>query len=209
MAEAGRPRSERAESQDAGFTLVEMLVALALAALIGVMLLQALQVTGTIAGTAARLGADEEVQAVRDHLRRALGDLGGRRPNGSIPPLQGGADGLTGLVAASREAERAGETRMDLRVLPGETGLRLVETRRPDRASEGTAGEPVTELLLDGLRGLEIRYFGPPGPRLAPLWTTEWTRRDALPALVEVRIAFAPSDRRRWAPLLVPVGVRP
>ncbi|MFD1304168.1 prepilin-type N-terminal cleavage/methylation domain-containing protein, partial [Methylobacterium marchantiae] len=113
----------------AGFTLVEMLVALALAALIGVMLAQALSLTGTIAGVSARFAGAEEVQAVRDHLRRTLGDLAGRRPDGTLPPFAGGSDGLSGLLAANRDVERDAEQRLDLRAVPGAAGLDLVEGR--------------------------------------------------------------------------------
>jgi general secretion pathway protein J len=193
----------------AGFTLVEMLVALALAALIGLMLAQALSLTGTIAGVSARYAAAEEVQAVRDHLRRTLGDLAGRRPDGTLPAFAGGPDGVSGLLAANRDVERDAEQRLDLRAVPGPGGLDLVEGRRPVRAPAGDAGAAAPERLLGGLASLDLRYFGSPAPRRPPEWLAAWTRRDASPDLVEIRIGFPAGDRRRWAPLLVPVAVRP
>jgi len=192
---------------EAGFTLVEMLVGLALAALIGVMLSQALSMTGSIAGVSARLADDEAMQTVRDHLRRTLGDVAGRRPDGLLPPFLGTADGLSAILPANRDVERAAEQRLDLRVVPGEAGLDLVESREPLRG--GDADGPAPERLLGRLTGVELRYFGSPGPKLPPQWLAEWSRRDAYPSLVELQLTFPSSDRRRWAPLLIPIGVQP
>lgn len=197
------------DARDAGFTLVEMLVGLALAALIGVMLSQALSLTGTLAGVSARFAGAEEVQAVRDHLRRTLGDLAGRRPDGTLPPFTGGPDGLSGTLAANRDVERDAEARLDLTAVPGAGGLDLVEGRRPVQALATETGAPMPERLLGGLASLELRYFGSPAPKQPPQWLAGWSRRDVRPDLVEIRVGFRPGDRRRWAPLLVPVAVRP
>jgi general secretion pathway protein J len=194
-------------ASEAGFTLVEMLVALALAALTFVMLSQALSMTGSIAGVSARLGDDETLQAVRDHLGRALGEVAGRRPDGVLPPFLGTADGVSAILAANRAVERTAEQRLDLRMVPGDAGLDLVERRGPVRG--GDADDPAPERLLGGLTGVELRYFGSPGPKQPPQWLAEWSRRDAHPTLVELHLAFSPSDRRRWTPLLIPIGVQP
>ncbi|KQP29672.1 hypothetical protein ASF49_16060 [Methylobacterium sp. Leaf104] len=198
-----------ADNACAGFTLVEMLVALALAALIGVMLAQALSLTGTMAGVSARLTGAEEVQAVRDHLRRTLGDLAPRRPDGTLPAFVGASDGLAGHLAANRDLERDAEQRLALRAVPGAAGLDLVEGRQPAQALATDAAASPPERLLGGLASLELRYFGSPAPRQPPQWFAGWSRRDAAPDLVEIRIGFHAGDRRRWAPLLVPVAVRP
>lgn len=191
---------------DAGFTLVEMLIALALMALIGVMLSQALSMMSSIAGVSTRLAEAEEVQTLRDHLRRTLGEVAGRRPDGIFPPFLGTVDGVSATLPANRDLDRAAEQRLDLRAVPGDAGLDLVETRLPVR---GDADGATPERLLGRLVGVELRYFGSPGPKQPAQWLAEWSRRDARPALVELRLAFAPSDRRRWAPLLIPVGVQP
>lgn len=205
---AERP-PDAGETGREGFTLVEMLVVLALVALIGVMLSQALSLTGTIAGVSARFADAEEVQAVRDHLRRTLGDFAGRRPDGTIPPFIGGPDGLAGILSANRDVERDAEQRFDLRSLPGAKGLDLVEDRLRVQTVAAEASGTAPERLLRGLESLNLRYFGSPGPKQPPQWLAAWSRRDTPPALVEIRIAFPPSDRRRWAPLLIPVAVRP
>ena len=206
MAESRAPCSGAGE---AGFTLVEMLVALALAALIGVMLSQALAMTGAIAGLSARLTEAEAVQTLRDHLRRTLADVAGRRPDGTLPPFLGTPEGVSAILAARRDVEREAEARLDLRAVPGRSGLDLVESRIAVQVTEAGAGGLGPQRLLGGLASLEWRYFGSPGPKLPPQWLSGWSRRDAHPALVELRVGFGPSDRRRWAPLLAPVAVRP
>lgn len=204
MAEA---RTATGEDSRAGFTLVEMLVALALAALIGVMLSRALSMTGAIAGVSARLASAEAVQTLRDHLRRTFAEVAARRPDGTLPAFLGTPDGVSAVLAANRDVEREAEQRLDLRAVPGEAGLDLVETRLPVRSS--VPDVPAPERLIGRLTSVEWRYFGSPAPQRPPQWLPTWSRRDVPPALVELRIGFAPSDRRRWAPLLIPVAVRP
>ena len=198
----------RAITDEAGFTLVEMLIALALAALIGVMLSQALAVTGSIAGISAHLTDAEAVQTLRDHLRRTLGEVAGRRPDGTPTPFLGTPDGLSTILGANRELERAGEQRLDLRARPGAAGLDLVESRLAVQGTE-TEVAPAPERLLGRVASLELRYFGSPAPKQPPRWLPDWSRRDAHPALVELRIGFPAGDRRRWTPLLIPVAARP
>jgi len=197
------------EADHAGFTLIEMLIALALAALIGVMLSQALAMTGSIAGVSARLAEAEAVQTRRDHLRRTLADVAGRRPDGTLPRFIGTPDGVSAILAARRDVEREREERLDLRAVPGAAGLDLVESRLPVQGAGPDPSGPAPERLLGRLASLELRYFGSPAPKTPPQWLPDWSRRDAHPALVELRIGFPPSDRRRWAPLLIPVALRP
>lgn len=207
MAEA--PAGHEDGDGRAGFTLVEMLVALALAALIGVMLSQALSVTGAVAGLSGRVAEAEALQTLRDHLRRTLGDVAGRRPDGTLAPFLGQPDSVSAILGANRDLERETEQWLDLRALPGAAGLDLAESRMSVQRTRSEANGPGPERLLGRLSGLELRYFGSPGPAQPPQWLPDWTRRDAHPDLVELRIAFTPADRRRWAPLLIPVAVRP
>lgn len=187
-------------SREAGFTLVEMLVSLALCALIAVLALQAVQAIGQVNRTTRRLDAQEEVQLVREYLRRTLADRAGRRADGRHAPFLGLPDRLVATVQANRDVARGAELRLDLATLPAGDGLALVETSGPAEAS----GRP--ELLLDHVAGLRLRYFGSQGTDPTPRWAPNWARRDRPPALVEVTVAFPPSDPRVWPPLLLALG---
>lgn len=201
-----RGRDARGE---AGFTLVEMLVSLALTALIAMLLIQSLQATGLITRSAQRIGAQAEVQLVRGHLRRTLAHTVRRRRDGHRVTFLGQEGHLLATIAANREAERISEMQIDLSAIerPDGAGLTLVETTRLS-SSRGTPEE--REVLLDGIAGLQLRYFGVLGQNdpsdWQPRWLAHWSRKDRLPILVEVTVAFPLGDPRRWPPLIIPLG---
>ncbi len=197
-----------AESDEAGFTLVEMIVSLAVTALIALLLIQSLQATGLITRNAKRLAAQEEVQLVRGHLRRTLASVVRRRRDGSRIPFLGEDGQLVAIVGANREAERDTELQFGLStaVTPNGSGLVLIENTRASNSAEVAS----PDVLLDGVTGLRLRYFGAPGQGgqadWQPRWVETWQRKDKLPALVEVTVVFPASDPRRWPALILPLG---
>ncbi len=196
----------RAEARQAGFTLVETLVCLALAGLIGVLLLNAVRIAGGASAAASRAAGAEEVQSVRDHLRRTLGSLAQRRPDGSRPTLGGGPDRLVAMLAPDRTLERPTEVAATLALVPGLAGGLDLRESRSER--EGT-GEAIGEVILGRIAGLAIRYYGAPSDGARPLWQQSWSRTDRAPLLVEIQVAFLPQDRRRWPPLLIALEAGP
>ena len=200
---AGTPASERAAGQ-AGFSLVETLVCLALAGLIGVLMLNAVRIAGGASAAAGRATSAEELQSVRDHLRRTLGSLAQRRPDGSRPTLRGAPDGLVAAIAPDLTLERPTELAVALVRVPGRDGAYdLLESRTETEAPPGPGAAPRGEVILGRIAGLGIRYFGPPSDGARPLWLPAWSRPDRQPVLLEIQVAFPPADRRRWPPLLI------
>jgi general secretion pathway protein J len=199
-----------AETDEAGFTLVEMVVSLAVTALIGLLLIQSLQTTGLITRNAKRLAAQEEVEHVRGHLRSTLAGVVRRHRDGQRVPFLGQDGRLMATIGANEEAERVAAMQLALAVAasPDGTGLALVEQTRT--ASSDAAAEQ-SEVLLDRIVGLRLRYFGVPGeagvPDWQPRWVATWTRKDRLPVLVEVSVDFPAADSRRWPALVLPLGV--
>lgn len=205
-----------AESE-AGFTLIEMIVCLALAALLGTLLVSAIRVAGTATAAAGAVATAEEVQSVREHLRRTLGSLTPRRIDGTGPVLQGGPDGLRAAIGADQALERPLDLTVALSGLArGDGRFDLVESRAPLESLPGAvpSGDPAapSEVLLHSITGLSIRYFGALKDRTPPTWHPVWQPTgDAsgrLPGLVEIQIAFAPRDPRRWTPLVIALGNR-
>ena len=194
-----------AETDRSGFTLVEMLVSLAVTALIAVLLIQLLQATGMVTRRARQASVQEEVQVVREHLRRTLAEAVRRRGDGKRVPFTGLRDRLVVVVAADRDVERGSEMRIDLTMVerPDRPGLALIESRILTSGT-GPAGDP--DILLDGIAGLRLRYFGVPAQGSQPGWQPNWSRADRLPALVEVAVDFPAADPRRWGALVIPVG---
>lgn len=200
----------RSDANQAGFALVEVLVSLALAALIALLLVEAVRVAGRTATAVAAAGSADQVQAVRDHLRRTLGSLASRHMDGSRPAVQGGPETLSAAIAPDRSLERPAEVVASFAGAPrGDGAADLIERRIPLEALQGLAPAARSEVLMERVAGLAFRYFGAPAKGLPPVWLPAWSRADRQPDLIEVQIAFPPGDRRRWPPLVVATGDRP
>lgn len=197
----------------AGFTLVELLVALTLFAIMSVLLfgglrfgLRAWEVGGE---RIDRLAAIEPVQNL---LRRQLSQatlpyipanirsqapaaafIGTRDAVRFIAPLPATA-GNSGLYVFSVSAER------------GSAPRKLQLSRRifrPD-ALHSESFEPEDEsALLDDVDEIEFSYFGSYDPARAPQWYQSWNSEFGLPQLIRIRISFPRDDLRRWPDLLV------
>lgn len=203
-------RDSDATARQAGFTLVETLVCLALAGLIGVLLLNAVRIAGGASAVAARAAGAEEVQSVRDHLRRTLGSLAQRRPDGRRPTLRGGPDGLVAALAPDQTLERPTEITVTLTRVPGGRGADdLLESRSEADALPGQPATTRREAILGRIAGLGFRYYGAPADGARPLWLPAWSRPDRPPLLVEIQVAFPPADSRRWPPLLIALDAGP
>ena len=63
---------------------------------------------------------------------------------------------------------------------------------------------PVTRhILLNGVRQLDVAYFGATQPDFTRRWRPVWTDESALPEAVRVRLTFEPGDQRQWPDLIV------
>lgn len=167
-----------------GFTLVELLIALALTGLVSLLLLSATRM--------AALGIDRvSAQAERLEARRALDDLLRRELSAAIaspllpntPPLVGGPDTLEFLSLA--EDSGAGLYRIRLAVENAGGSNALVLSRS---SSASVAGAPQRTLLAPHLQSFAIAYFGAPAESEAAKWHERWEGSRALPQLVRITL---------------------
>lgn len=192
---------------EAGTTLVELLVVLALMALIALFMGEGLRAARVMAPLGARIDASAEVAVVRDHLARTLSEALSDLPLGSAAPFIGGPDAVRFLAPADPVLEVDGIQRVTLGLAPGPRGFDLVERRGVARGDLGPdaplPGETRT-VLLSGIEALRLSYAEPARPSDAgPNWQANWSALGLAPALVRVEVAFPPGDTRRFAPLLV------
>lgn len=188
-----RPRME------SGFTLVEVLVALALVSLLAAALYQGLRI-GHQAWSAlsARAAAVDEM-GVAHRLVREVIEQAYPLPAPTAQGFQVDFRGQTkGLVFWTPPPE--------IWAYPGgliQARLQLRETdHRRDLVlalSENLANPARTEeiVLLRGIADLAIDYYG------ATDWTNAWQNQPRLPQLVRLRIAFPEGDRRSRTELVV------
>lgn len=188
----------------AGFTLVELLVALAIAAII-----TAAQAAPFRRAIEARDRAEADLDraaAARLTLQRLAEELSGAIPlrgrrfavadrSGDLP-----ASEISFATTAAHRLRSGAQDPVELvsyRLQPparGETGGRLVKDQLPSVAPDGT---PSTQaVVLDGVTSFRVRVL----PSRAPEWLPAWTggdggRGEDLPRAVELSLGIADDPR--------------
>ncbi|MBX9665292.1 prepilin-type N-terminal cleavage/methylation domain-containing protein [Novosphingobium sp.] len=205
MSAAALPRQAQHET---GFTLAELLVALALFALVSSLIAGVVNLIARLDGAAQRQNdAAEQVVSAQTVLRarleqmrpvidpRGLGDT--IAIVGSREELTFTAPGLAANGAHQVQAIRLRRTPRGEFVLYSAPLLAGFDLRAP--SVRGWSAVP----LLDGVRSIEIAYFGAERASGRDAWQDRWLNRAQPPKLVRVRLGFAEGDPRSWPVLMV------
>ncbi len=189
------------EDDEAGTTLVELLVALALLSLIALFIGEGIGAVRRMAPVGQRIDQGMELTAAREHLRRTLGEAVADLGLVGGAPFLGGPAQLRFLAPADPILEIGGLNAVTLALAPRQGGgLDFVERR--DIASGDLALGASRTVLVPDVRSLRFAY-GEATADKGFAWREEWRRTGALPALVAIELEFGPADRRRFARLLV------
>jgi prepilin-type N-terminal cleavage/methylation domain-containing protein len=189
----------------AGFTLLEMLVALALLAVLTGFLASGLRLASRhLRDWMTQVPVEVGHATVRDFLRRILASaypavMAGHQ--GHLVTFNGAPDRLTLTAAMPNDVLPGGFYRLGLRV----EDHRLMLAWAPERNQQ----EPpiVGRALLDHVAQLRLRYFGATRRDQTPGWSTDWTAQTRLPDLVEVGLSFTDARTESWLPLIAPMHV--
>lgn len=187
----------------AGFSLVELLVSLAILGLLSLLLLN-----GVFSGRRVwerletRQSALEDVEgaqaAIRTRLERTYPLT---RFDASAPyvDFEGEAQTLRFLAPPALADRPAALQRYTL----GLTGAgELVLAASSDLALDAGRAN-ARHVLLRNVRAVDFAYWGAAPPDDTPRWRPAWRTQPASPELVRLRIEFQPGDRRRWPELIV------
>ena len=181
---------------EGGFSLLEILVALVVLAVLLLALRQGVAFGVVATDTQVRLVAGrEDLDTVARALRRLVEDMD---PGTEIEPvhLDAGPHALafpTELPAAAASLPQPGVDAVLLVTSAGQLVLRWTPRRHAVRLR--LTRPPQETELLRGVAGLDIAYWRPSSS--GGEWVSEW-RGPGLPTLVRLRIAFPSSDRRHW-----------
>jgi general secretion pathway protein J len=189
--------------RDGGFTLLETLVALVVLGFLVVGLTHGVR-TGLALWKAQsrRIGDVADLDAAQRTLRDMLSDI----PTNPASPAAGSATfdgGPYRLAFVGDLPTGLGTTRLaniDLELKGG----RLILSWTPHRheISSAPPPKPIETELVDGVKRLELAYWGAPAPGQPAAWQGQWQGAQP-PDLIRVRLLFADGDRRHWPDLVV------
>jgi prepilin-type N-terminal cleavage/methylation domain-containing protein len=194
-------RVSSASPSSPGFTLLEVLVALTLFAVLTVLLFGGLRfgMRASAVGT-AQLERSAEIASAAGFLRSQLADAqpleqgegAGRRP----VDFDGTNDAIDFVASLPAHLAPGGWHRLHLG-LEAQDGGQLVIRWEPLHATNGgdSSAAQRRSVLLDGVKAVEFGFFGTLGERRVPTWQERWRGAPVLPALVRMRVTFADGGR--------------
>jgi len=199
---------------DGGFTLIEVLVSLVLLTLVLALLSGGVRFARGTWDAAARLEEQTGAEMAEAFVRARLGEamaLYEQHTAGTVRVVfHGTADALSFVAPAPNGPAGAALYRYALEVDPGAVPGRstLIVKLAPYRAKQAEAGAEWAvqqHVLVRNLKSAAFRYFGRARPDAEPAWHRAWTRTDATPNLVELRIA---RDAGQGGPISLVVALR-
>lgn len=191
---------------EAGFTLVELLVALALFSLLATLLFGSVRF-GLAAWQrgSARAEHVEHSMIAQDLLRRMIGNIypmlvadSAARPR---IDFEGTRDAISFLGNAPVAAMGGGRFRFTLSVERRQDRTDLVMSAMPELARPQASPMTTKSLLLSDIERAEFAYFGESARERDTQWRDSWVQRSDMPRLVRIRVAFR--DARVWPELLI------
>ncbi len=195
-----------------GFTLLELLIAVSLFALLMMMVMTGLGVAARhLDRQSERLDRSSRIELAQDFLRTQLADA---RPltasdtaDGAIA-FDGRADGIDFVGPVPDSVARGGLQVLSLGFAESRAGSELLVGWRPFSGAASAATAPVRKaVLLDHVQQAAFAYFGAATPDAPPGWQPSWRNMSYLPALVRLSVIF--SDGRRMPELVIALRLAP
>ncbi|HUC69306.1 MAG TPA: prepilin-type N-terminal cleavage/methylation domain-containing protein [Stellaceae bacterium] len=189
------PLTQRRCAAEAGFTLVEMLVAVSLLALLTVVLAGGMSLaTKRFTRHPERVDRAQRIAAAQDFLLATLADarpLVDQESGAARLAFAGGPTQLLFLAPAPESMPAGGLMAYGLRFSPPArgTGGRLELGAR--RFDVPAAGSGRTTVLLDHVTKVQLSYYGTLTREARPSWHDEWDAAQTLPSLARIAVAFS------------------
>jgi len=196
---------------DAGFTLLELLVALTLLALIAAAVPGIVRTAGRsiqIAAELTRSHADvSALDTIADKLSEARA-LMVRQDDGSRHIQFWGTEDAVRFIAPGFVGDRPGLLVYEVGLVPNRAGqLVLAVTRSPLALgeAEGVSAGGDIRLPMPSTHRLAFRYFGAQDDDLTPVWSDRWERTNGLPQMVEITIGSGWAWSQKLRTVIVPL----
>jgi prepilin-type N-terminal cleavage/methylation domain-containing protein len=203
----GRAAMSRAEG---GFTLVELLVSLALLVVMLALVSNSLRFGRRAWEASDQIEQTQSVAAFRSLLRQRLVEAlplvssdeqgvqtatfqGTSERLAFASPLPSRAGQLAGLSLTTLSAPRSSAAGRQL----------MLEFKRLIGANSPATSDGPAPAVIDNIGALTIRYYGRAERGGEPEWFEDWQGRSTLPSLVGIDVQFGRGDARVWSPLIV------
>ena len=190
--------SQSCANRQGGFTLVEVLVAIALLATIGAMVFGSLVTTTRVVDAGREYAARE--QTVRRILRVMADEISFSTRDNAFPWV--GVNGTQEGQPADTLAFLAMSDGLGVSTAKESEMIRVVYTREGDRLIRftrrnlyGLTDESLDQVeLANRVKGFNLRYFD----AQALVWTDEWLTTSKMPKAMLLEVTFQPPDTDPW-----------
>jgi general secretion pathway protein J len=204
----GDSRAAQRYANQSGFTLVEVVIAFALLALLTTMLFAGFRYATRASDTGiARNELHEDMRRSQDFLRQHVEEmlpLRYQKELGKPLRFRGESSRIVYIAPVISRIAEGGVLWWEL-ALQGEGDKRKLALRRAPFTgdeSEPPAFEPQNEsTLAQGVQTIKISYYDQPDPQLNGNWTDNWSDDQRLPNLIKIELK-GPRDRV-WPELVV------
>lgn len=187
-------RSRAAAPTDAGFTLLELLIAITLVAVISVLLSSGLHFGARVwerSGERRQAWSDMATayQFISSRLNTALPITAIGDAKSTVVTFDGTAKNVTFINADLGNAGFLGDQVLDISVAGGNDQAEIIVRRWAyARDFPHVTGAVETLAVLGGLSRAEISYFGTQQIGLEDRWSDDWHDAQAMPRLVKVTL---------------------
>lgn len=191
----------RVRSRQDGFTLVELLVAITLLALLSVTLLGGMRFGTQIWRASEEVTHDENrIRSVQleltDMIERIYPEYVAPSATATYVDFDGGPHEMALLMP---DETRVGSlNRVSIGVVTANDQKDLVSSSTPELSSDANTR---TVILVPDIDALDFSYFGKSAGQNQPNWQSEWHQRSKLPDLIRIRIGIRRG--RIWPDLVV------
>ncbi|MEQ1694530.1 MAG: prepilin-type N-terminal cleavage/methylation domain-containing protein [Hyphomicrobiaceae bacterium] len=203
------------QRNDAGFTLLEMLIALGLLALIVMLILSAIQSAGRALDVASRQIEEASTGSAQFVLRQIVAQARPIRMPAPNPEdghmMEGNTERARFITSFAAGGQYGGLIDTGIFLRPAlsvgdqpDLIIRQAIFRHPIPGSTAAPQMAHDIVILPRISKLSLRYYGKLDDDSQPIWQDTWANPTRLPLLVSISVTFPPADPRKWPDLIIP-----